>query len=102
MTKKRLRAYRVIKAEIEQVQHMLEYGGTHELKQHYTFCLKALADEQLAIEQAIQSLSNRERMVIRYYYIDGLTWEKVCVKMHYSWTQIHKIHSAALEKLKGI
>lgn len=58
-------------------------------------------DEALAeIEAAIDTLSPRERTLIRLYYAQGLTWEEVCVEMNYSWRQIHRIHGAALAALK--
>ena len=57
---------------------------------------RALAE----IETAIECLDPRERTLIRLYYIEGLTWEEVCVSMHYEWAQIHRIHALALRKLK--
>lgn len=59
-----------------------------------------LAAELLAIEQAIDSLEPRERLLIRLHYIDGQTWEQVCISMTYSWAQVHRIHGAALERLR--
>lgn len=56
----------------------------------------------LELETAIQCLEPRERTLIRLYYADGLTWEEVCVTMHYEWAQTHRIHKAALEKLKDV
>ena len=53
-----------------------------------------------AIEIAIKKLEPRERRLIRLYYMDGLTWEKVAVAMDYSWRQVHRIHGEALEKLR--
>ena len=52
------------------------------------------------IEQAIESLPPIERTVIRLYYARGLTWEQVCVEIGYSWSQTHRIHAAALERLR--
>ena len=54
----------------------------------------------LVIEQAIEELEPRERWLVRLHYIDGLTWEQVAVEMDYSWRQVHRIHSDALDKLK--
>lgn len=71
-----------------------------ELLDHYREKEKELTAEQLAIEQAIDSLDYIERALLRAYYIDGLTWEQVCVAISYSWTQTHRIHGRALEKLK--
>lgn len=54
------------------------------------------------IEAAIEVLEPRERTLIRLHYIEGMTWEEVCVAMSYSWKQIHRIHGKALELLKGV
>lgn len=59
-----------------------------------------LTDALLQIEQAIKVLEPRECLLVRLHYIDGLTWEQVAVAMDYSWRQVHRIHSTALEKLK--
>lgn len=54
----------------------------------------------VAIEKAIEKLEPRERQLVRLHYIDGLKWEQVCLEMDYSWRQVHRIHSNALNKLK--
>ena len=59
-----------------------------------------LTEELLAIEKAIKKLEPRERRLVRLRYIDGLNWEQVAVEMDYSWRQMHRIHSDALDKLK--
>lgn len=59
-----------------------------------------LTQALVEIENAIEHLEPRERTLIRLYYTEGLTWEEVCVTMSYSWRQIHRIHSKALEKLR--
>lgn len=61
---------------------------------------ESLEADLLKIEEAIEVLGPKERTLIRLYYLDGLTWEQVCVKMSYSWRQIHRIHGKALEILK--
>lgn len=62
---------------------------------------KAELDAALvAIERAIEKLEPRERRLVRLHYIDGLNWEQVAVEMDYSWRQVHRIHSSALEKLR--
>lgn len=55
--------------------------------------------EMAKLEGLVSELSEREKLLIRYRYIDCLEWELICVKMHYSWRQIHYIHSEALRKL---
>ncbi len=56
--------------------------------------------EQQRIEQAIASLPDVERLLMRYRYIDGLNWIDVAAKMNYSWQHTHRIHAKALAKLK--
>lgn len=132
MTKERLREYRDLKKELEQVRQKVETleaalyapktqrltgmpssppsGGNAvenlaskhlELLEYYRAKEKEMAAEQLAIEQAIESLEYQERTLLRLYYIDGLTWEEVCVVVHFSWTHVHRIHGNALKKLKA-
>lgn len=72
-----------------------------ELQDRYREKIAELAAEQLAIEEAIETLDAADRMLFRYRYIDGLKWEEVCVRIGYSWTQTHEHHKAALRKLKG-
>ena len=130
MTKERLREYRDLKREKEQLEQKLEaieaalyyakpqrltgmpsnpsagnamedMAARHlELLDLYKEKLKRLDEELLAIEEAIDGLSSRERDVLRRYYIDGLTWEEVCVEVGYSWRQTHRIHAQALERLR--
>ena len=63
----------------------------------------ALAEElirtQLSIEEAIDTLDSTERMLVRHRYIEGMTWEQVCVALGYSWSQTHLIHARVLDKL---
>lgn len=58
-----------------------------------------LDDALFAIERAIEKLDPTQRTLVRLHYIDGLTWEQVAVAIDYSWSQTHRIHSAALKKL---
>ena len=73
-----------------------------ELQQRYRAQLDELAAEQLAIERTIMGLEEpTARMLMRYRYLDGLTWEEVCVKLTYSWRQTHRLHARALDELLG-
>lgn len=59
-----------------------------------------LLEQQLEIELVINTLSNPlERNVMRYRYLDGLKWERICVEVNYSWEGIHKIHRRILDKI---
>lgn len=130
MTKERLRNYQAIKREREQLRRSLdeieaalyypkiqqltampsapakenpmEVMAIHhiELQRKYQEKLEELAEEQLAIEKAIEPLEPTARMLLRYRYIDGLKWEEVCVRLNYSWRQTHRLHGEALRRLK--
>jgi len=39
------------------------------------------------------------RLLLKYRYINGMTFEQIAVAMNYSWRQIHRLHSEALEAL---
>jgi hypothetical protein len=39
------------------------------------------------------------RTVLRLRYIDGLSWEKICVEINYEWAWTHRIHSNALDNI---
>jgi RNA polymerase sigma factor (sigma-70 family) len=67
----------------------------------YQKTMAELTDALTEIENAIEVLEPRERTLIRLYYVQGLTWEAVCVEMNYSWSQIHRIHGAALKALRN-
>lgn len=73
-----------------------------ELKELYNAKLLELAAEQLAVEKAIESLESQDRKLLRLRYIDGLTWEQICVEESYSWAQVHRFHAEALKKLKSV
>ena len=69
------------------------------LQERYKAQLHRLAAAQAAIENLIDGLEPGERRLMRCRYIDGMTWEEVCVRIGYSWRQTHNIHSRILDKL---
>jgi len=72
-----------------------------ELQEFYNVQAKAIIAEQLRVETAIDALSDPiERAVLGYKYVDGLTWEQICVKIGYEWAQTHRIHAKALKNIK--
>ena len=73
-----------------------------DMEQKYKTKLWEIAEERMKIEEAIYSLEPRERMLLRYRYIDHMKWEEICVLMSYSWKQIHQIHNLALEQIKEV
>ena len=103
MTKERLRQYRSLKLEERQ---LMEQGNSTEaqsnaaLREFYRRKREELTAELLAIETAIQALDAPARTLLRDYYINGLTWEAVAERNHYSEAQCHRIHADSLIALK--
>jgi RinA family phage transcriptional activator len=60
--------------------------------------LVAIRDEIKAVIESVED--DRERLLLQYRYLDGKTFEWIAAKMHYSWRQIHRLHSQALSNLK--
>lgn len=108
MTKEELRQYRSIKLEICQIERRIkemegrryDADAIQPLRDLYREKLQALVDEQLRIEQAIESLTPTERELMRLRYIDGADWTEVAATIHYEWTQTHRIHARVLAKIK--
>lgn len=70
-----------------------------ELQARYARKVQEMEAVQSAIEDLIEGLNPTERKLFRHRYIEGMTWENVCVAMSYSWRQTHNIHAKALDKL---
>lgn len=60
--------------------------------------LISIRDNIKAIIEAVED--DREKLLLQYRYLDGRTFEEIAVQMHYSWRQIHRLHSKALTNLK--
>lgn len=123
--KKRLKRYLDIKAEREQIRELRDAlldpkcanldamprssgpgnpveaarKQREELAKQYDQKDLELAAEQAYIEAMIASLEPLERKLMRHYYLEGMTWEKVCVAINYGWTQTHQMHGRILDKL---
>ena len=129
MTKDDLREFCWLRAEVQQVKAMINVvrvqatsagtmnlsgmpptGGVPDpvatagarldtLQRKYADLLAELANRQGEIEDAIAALDGIERMVMRYRYIEGLTWPRVADATFYSEKQARRIHDRAVKKL---
>lgn len=72
-----------------------------DLRRKYLEVQAALIEEQLAIEVAIESLEPIQRILLRYRYIDGMTWARIGRKMGYGDAQVFRIHTEALQALES-
>lgn len=71
-----------------------------ELQNRYHEKLEYWLMQQQIITEAIDSLPEREQLLMRYRYLMGMEWEQIAAKMRYSWRQTHRIHASALKILK--
>lgn len=40
-----------------------------------------------------------EQAILTYRYLRGMKWDEICDKTYYSWKQVHRIHTRAIEHL---
>ena len=74
-------------------------GEIEELIEIYNTKYMKLIKQQREIEEVIDNLEEAtQRNIMRLRYLEGYTWEKICVEMNYSWRQIHRLHSKILEE----
>ena len=128
--KARLRNYRTIKDERDQIGRRLEeleaalyypkiqrlsgmpsapshgnaqedMAGRHmELVSLYREKQQELEAEQLAIERAIAGLDPPARQLLRALHIEGMKWKDASAAIHYSRRQANRIYDEALETLE--
>lgn len=61
----------------------------------------ALIGVRVEIIQATEKLEDaNQRTLLIERYVNGKTWERICVDMKYSWKQVHRIHGAALQAIE--
>ena len=75
-------------------------GEIEELINIYNEKQIRLIKQQIKIEEAINKLDNSiDRNIMRLRYLEGMKWEKICVKVNYRWAQVHRHHKKILEKI---
>lgn len=61
----------------------------------------SLIGVRVEIIQATEKLEDvNQRALLIERYVNGKTWERICVDMKYSWKQVHRIHGAALQAIE--
>lgn len=105
MTKEQLKAYRDIKRELSELKALMretERLDLDELRLLYVNKCNELTAALRKIEQAIETLEPTERTLMRLRYIEGRHWQDICLRIHYSWAQTHRIHAQALLNIKNL
>ena len=60
-----------------------------------------LIKQQIQIEKVIEKLDDPiDRNIIRLKYLNGHTWEKICVILNYSWNGVPQQHKTILLKIQ--
>ncbi len=72
-----------------------------ELEEMLNRKVRHLTEKRIAIEKAVASLPDKQRLALHHYYIEEMTWEEVRGKLQYEDVrQVHRIHGAALLNLR--
>ena len=62
--------------------------------------IDAAVEKRKEIETVIETLEDKTlQLLLRYRYIDGMTWEQIAVKMRYDYRWVLRLHGRALERL---
>lgn len=69
------------------------------LLRSYNAKLRACIKITMEFEQALMTLSERERIVIRKHYLDGMTWSEIQDDMNMSERNLKRISSRAMKKM---
>lgn len=101
-TKEHLKNYRRYKDIIKQYDRELTAGdlaepdATQAMRDSYA-CMVA------AIEKAITMLPDpTEQQLLHLRYIKGYSLTRICFELHYSESQVKRIHRRALKRLDGV
>lgn len=100
------------RAEGTQARRFTVFGGGHGPAE-YSPADKLVAMQYAIHEKVVQQLDwlaynlyliyqlepSNERCVLVMRYISNMEWDKIAEKLCYSWQHIHRMHSAALNKL---
>lgn len=70
-----------------------------ELLDKYNAKLAYVLEKQMQFETACECLLERERKIMRKYFLDCLTWEKIASDAGISWTQIMRIRRECMKRI---
>ena len=71
-----------------------------ELEERLNGKIDAAVKRRKEMEAAIATVEDRTlQLLLRYRYIDGMTWEQIAVKMNYDYRWTLRLHGRALTRL---
>lgn len=71
------------------------------LVERYNASIAATLAAQSEFETAIAQLSPLERIILRQYFLDGLSWEAICIAQGKSYRQIMRIWQHARDVISS-
>ena len=72
-----------------------------DLLQRYNAKLRESLEAVAEFERAAECLNEQERVILRMYFVQGRTWEEICVEKHISYRRVMQLRSNALDALCG-
>ena len=81
-----------------EAQDLIENAPANENESPFEICLRSERSDYLT--QAIETLSEKEQMVISLYYREELTMREVAEVMDLAESRVSQIHSLAITKLR--
>lgn len=71
-----------------------------ELEDQINRMIDDLVDQKMLSLNVISHLDDaRERMILKMYYVDMMTWEQIAVAANLSWTHTMRLRKSALKNL---
>ena len=71
----------------------------HALRDMYNQKWDELLESRRSVESAIDNLPPKERTLMRYRYVEALSWKKIAKKMGYSEQHVKNLHLKITKKL---
>ena len=67
----------------------------------YNAELRGILEQVAEFEQAVKGLDDRPKEIMRAYFIQRNTWEKICVDVGISYSRVMQIRNDALDSMFG-
>lgn len=100
MNKERLQQYPYLILERENVYSRSQKASTRDMRELYRKQLIEIDRELFELEKAVANLDPLHSLVISERYFGQKPWADICAEMHYSKSQILRLHKRALDQLK--
>ena len=71
-----------------------------ELKVSLNQRIDAAVEKRKEIETVTETLEDKTlQLLLRYRYIDGMTWEQIALKLNYSYMHVCRLHGQSLSQI---